>query len=256
LRPREIFWSPVDFEDFDLEFLADGEHVFGLGDAGVGDVADVEQAVDAAEVDECAVGHEGADGAGDDVAFLDGLIAAGLGAGAGLLFEHHAAIDDDIFIGDVELGDAAGDLGADQLFELGGVAGSAAAGGHEGADADVDAQAALDDFGDGADDGELLGEGCFEGGPVAGLRDFEARELVVAFFVAAGDGDRKVSPGLTASALRCFRRRSGAERPRSCSRCRERPGRRRRETTARLGGGGPPVSSMTLLISPRLSRRR
>ncbi len=34
-------------------------------------------------------------------------------------------------------------------------------------------------------------EGCFERGPVAGLRDAEARELVVALFVAAayGDGD-------------------------------------------------------------------
>ena len=185
----------VDFEDFELEFLADGEHVFGLGDAGVGDVGDVEQAVDAAEVDECAVGHEGADGAGDDVAFLHGF-AAGLGEAAGLLFEDDAAIDDDVFVGDVELGDAAGDLGADQLFELGGVFGSAAAGGHEGADADIDAEAALDDFGDGADDGELLGKGGFEGRPVAGLRHFEARELVVVLFVAAGDGDGEGVAGL------------------------------------------------------------
>ncbi len=41
-----------------MKFLADGEDVFGLGDAGVGDVGDVQQAVDAAEVDESAVGHE------------------------------------------------------------------------------------------------------------------------------------------------------------------------------------------------------
>jgi hypothetical protein len=128
----------IDFEDADLEFLADGEHIFGLVDAGVGDVADVEQAVDAAEVDECAVGHEGADGAGDGVAFLHGGAAA-FEQAAGLLFKHDAAIDDYVFIGDVELGDAAGDLGADELFELGGVFGSAAAGGHEGADADIDA---------------------------------------------------------------------------------------------------------------------
>ena len=98
---------------------------------------------------------------------------------AGLLFEDHAAIDDHVFIGDVELGDAAGDLGADQLFQLGGVLGSAAAGGHEGAHADIDRDAALADFSDGADDGQLLGEGGFEGRPVAGLRHFEARELVV-----------------------------------------------------------------------------
>ena len=150
---RDFLGFGIDLEDFELEFLADGEHVFGLGDAGVGDVADVEQAVEAADVDERAVGHEGADGAGDGVALLERGAAAGERA-AGLLFEDDAAIDDDVFIGDVELGDAAGDLGADELFELGGVAGSAAAGGHEGADADVDAEAALDDGSDGADDGE------------------------------------------------------------------------------------------------------
>ena len=94
--------------------------------------------------------------------------------GAGLFFENDAAIDDNVFVGDVELGDAAGDLGADQLLELGRIAGAAAAGGHEGAHADVDAEAALDHAGDGADDGELLSEGSFERGPVAWLRDFEA----------------------------------------------------------------------------------
>ncbi len=117
-------------------------------------------------------------------------------AGAGLLFEDDAAIDDDVFIGDVELGDAAGDLLADEGFELGGVARAAAAGGHEGADADVDAEAAFDDLGDGAGNGDFLGEGALEGGPVAGLRDAEARELVVAFLVAAGDGDGQRVAGL------------------------------------------------------------
>ena len=149
---RDLLGFRIDFEDLELKFLADGEHVFRLGDAGVGDVADVQQAVDAAHVDECAVGHEGADGAGDDVALLHGL-AAGRGDAARLLFEDDAAIDDDVFIGDVELGDAAVDLGADQLFQLGGVLGSAAAGGHEGADAHIDRDAALDDFSDRADDG-------------------------------------------------------------------------------------------------------
>ena len=41
----------------------------GLAMRRPGDVGDVEQAVDAAEVDEGAVGGERADGAGDDVAF-------------------------------------------------------------------------------------------------------------------------------------------------------------------------------------------
>ena len=42
---------------------------------------------------------------------------------------------------------------------------------------------------------------CFERGPVARLRHFEARERVVALLVAAGDGNGKRSPDLTPSAL-------------------------------------------------------
>ena len=63
----------------------------------------------------------------------------------GLLFEDDAAIDDYIFVSDVELGDAAGDFSADHFFEFGCIARAAAAGGHEGADTDVDGEAAFDD---------------------------------------------------------------------------------------------------------------
>jgi len=108
----------------------------GLGDAAVGDVADVQQPVDAAQIDERAVRHEAADGAANGVAFLQGLVA-GLDEAAGLLFKDDAAIDDYVLVGDVELGDAAVDLGSDQLLHLGGILGSAAAAGHEGADADI-----------------------------------------------------------------------------------------------------------------------
>ncbi len=89
------------------------------------------------------------------------------------------------FVGDVELGDAAGNFGADHFFEFGRVARAAAARGHEGAYTDVDSEAAFDDGGYGADHGQLFCEGCFKCGPVAGLGDFEEREIVVAFFVAA-----------------------------------------------------------------------
>ena len=155
------------------------------------------KAVDAAEIDEGSIGHEGADGAGEGVAYLHGGVA-GSAFSAGLLFEDNAAIDDYVFVGDVKLGDAAVDLGADQLLELGRVFGAAAAGGHEGADADVDGEAALDDFGDGADHGELFGKGGFKGRPVAGLGHLEAGELVVVFLVAAGDGDGEGVAGLDA----------------------------------------------------------
>ncbi len=54
---RNLLRFRIDLEDADLDLLADGEHVLRLVDAGPRDVADVEKAVDAAEIDECAVGQ-------------------------------------------------------------------------------------------------------------------------------------------------------------------------------------------------------
>jgi hypothetical protein len=70
------------------------------------------------------------------VAFLHGF-AAGFQYAARLLFQNHAPIDNHVFIGHVELGDAAGNLRAHQLFQLGGVLGAAAAGRHKGAHAHI-----------------------------------------------------------------------------------------------------------------------
>ena len=75
----------------------------------------MQQAVDASQVDECAVGHDAADRARDRVALLH-RVAADFGEAARLLFKNHAPVYDDIFVGDIELGDAAGDLRSHQLF--------------------------------------------------------------------------------------------------------------------------------------------
>ena len=197
----DFFGLRVDFEDFELEFLANGEHVFRLGDADVGDVADVQQAVDAAQVDECAVGHDAADRARDRIALLH-RAAPDFREAPRLLFKNHAPIDNNIFVCDIELGDTAGDLRSHQLFQFRRVLGSAAAGGHEGADTDIDRNAALDDLGDGADDGQLLGEGSFQSRPVAGLRHLETRKLVVVLLVASGDRDREAVAGLDGVGVR------------------------------------------------------
>src|SRR5580692_10434064 len=92
-----------------------------------------------------AVRHERAHGSGDGIAHFE-RGSAFVERATSLLFKNHAAIDNDIFIGDVELGDAAGDGLADEGFELGSVACAAAAGRHESAHADVDAEAALHNF--------------------------------------------------------------------------------------------------------------
>ena len=184
----------IDLEDFDFELLADGEDVGGVGDAVPGDVGDVEEAVGAADVDEGTVVGEGADGAGDGVAFVD-LGEAAVFGGALLFFHDGAAVHD--YVGSFivlffELGDADLDLLAYELLCFGGVARAAAGGGHEGANAYIDGEAALDGGSDGASDDGFGGKSFFEGGEVPGLRDLEEGELIVAVFVAAFDGDEEV----------------------------------------------------------------
>ena len=85
----------VEADDLHLDRLADGQRLGRVVDALPGDVGDVEQAVDAAEIDERAVVGDVLDHAVEDLAFLEALdqLAALLGAG---LLEDGAARDDDV----------------------------------------------------------------------------------------------------------------------------------------------------------------
>ena len=92
---RDAVGLVVDLDDLDLHLLADVEHLGRVVDAPPGDVGDVQQAVDAAEVDERAVVGDVLDHAVDDLALFEVLhqLLALLGAG---LFQHGAARHDDV----------------------------------------------------------------------------------------------------------------------------------------------------------------
>src|SRR5262249_28816505 len=92
---RDAVGLVVDFYNLDLHLLADIEHLGGMIDAPPGDVGDVQEAVDAAEVDEGAVVGDVLDDAVDDLPFFQILhqLLALLGAG---LFQHGAARHDDV----------------------------------------------------------------------------------------------------------------------------------------------------------------
>src|SRR6202171_3827980 len=79
-----------DLDELDLDLLTDVEHLGGMIDAPPRDVGDVQQAVDAAEIDEGAVVGDVLDHAVDDLALFEVLhqLLALLGAG---LFQHGAA---------------------------------------------------------------------------------------------------------------------------------------------------------------------
>src|SRR6266852_3530703 len=154
----------------------------------------MKQGVRAADVDECAVIGQTADFALHRVALFEFREAALL-AGAFFVFRYGAAIDDHVFLGHVELDDAATDFLLDELLHFGRVAGSAARSGHEGSHSHIHAQPALHHSRHGADDRRLLYEGFFQRGPVSWTLDFAASQFVVAFRIATLDGDLHLVAG-------------------------------------------------------------
>ena len=151
----------VDFEDAKLKLLADVKHIFRFGDAGVRNIRDMQQTVNASQVNKSAIRHQGPDGSCNGIAFFQSGVAS-CGYSARLLFQHHAPIDDNVFLHHIQFRNAAGNLRADQLFQLGGIFGSAAAGGHKGSYANVHRRSALAHLSQCADHRRLLGKGLFQ----------------------------------------------------------------------------------------------
>jgi hypothetical protein len=99
---RDAVRLVIDLDDLDLHRLTDGNDFGRVIDAAPGDVGDVQQAVDAAEIDEGAVVGDVLHHAVDNLAFFkrgDELLTL---AGASLL-EHRAARDDDVAAAAVHL---------------------------------------------------------------------------------------------------------------------------------------------------------
>ena len=104
---RDALGLAVEADHLDLDLLADAQHLGRVVDPAPGDVGDVEQAVEAAEVDEGAVVGDVLDHAGQHLALLEGRqqLVALLGA---RLLEHRAARDHDVAAAAVHLQDLEG----------------------------------------------------------------------------------------------------------------------------------------------------
>ncbi len=101
---RDAVRLVVDLDDLDLHRLTDVEHFGRVIDAAPRDVGDVQQAVDAAEVDERTVVGDVLDHAVDDLTLFEVLhqLLTLLGAG---LFENRAARHDDVAAAAIHLED-------------------------------------------------------------------------------------------------------------------------------------------------------
>ena len=163
----------VDVEHLDRHDVADREDLRRVVDVRPGKLGDVDQAVDAVEVDERAEVDDVGDRALHDLAGLQPVedLLADLLA---LLLEHRAARQHDVVARAVELDDLALDRLAEELVEVLHAADVDQRRGQEAAHAEVDDQAALDDLDDAALDGLARLGGGLDAAPCL----LEARALL------------------------------------------------------------------------------
>ena len=114
---RDALTLPVDVEHLDLELLADLHELGRMRDAAPRHVGDVEQAVDAAEIDERTEVGDVLDDALPDLILLQ-LLHELLALARTLVLEDHAARDDDVAAALVELDDLELELLAEQLVDV------------------------------------------------------------------------------------------------------------------------------------------
>ena len=164
----------VDIQHPHLDLLADGEDLGRMVDVAPGELGDVDEAVDAVEVDERAEVDDVGDGAGDQVAHVHAVEDL-LARSAALFFEHGPAAEDHVVAEAVELDDPALERLAQELVQIGHPADIDQRGRQEAAHAQVEDETALDHFDDGAGDrgaffGRLLDAlpGTLEPGPFPG----------------------------------------------------------------------------------------
>ena len=145
----------VDVEDLDLDLVVDLDHLRRMVDAAPAHVGDVQQAVDAAQVDERAEVGDVLDDALAELADFQLLEQVGLLLGP-FGFDQAAAADDDVAAGLVDLEHQALDRLADVFADVVRTADVDLAGRQEDVHADVHQQAALDLPRDGAGDDVAL----------------------------------------------------------------------------------------------------
>ena len=179
---RDALGGRVVLQDDHVDFVVDLEELRRMADAAPRHVGDVQQAVDAAEVDERAVVGDVLHRAAQHLALGERLERRLLLLGV-LFFEQRLAREHDVAALLVDLDDAHPELLPLQRIEIADRSHVDLRSGKERADADVDGEAALDAFDDAADDDLPIGIGLFDLVPDLHLLGLLAREHDVAFTV-------------------------------------------------------------------------
>src|SRR5665213_1547544 len=190
---RDALRLGIEADDLDLHGLADMERLGRVIDAPPGDVGDVEQAVDAAQIDKGAVIGDVLDHAGEHLAFLERGDQLGTLLRAAL-FEHGPARDDDVAARAIHFEDLEGLRRAEQRSDVAHRADVDLAAGQECHRArKIDGEAAFDAAEDDALNPFVRLEAFLEQGPCLLAPRLFARELrfaVLAFHALEIDLDR------------------------------------------------------------------
>ena len=182
MAERDALGRRVVLEDDDVDLVVDLEQLRRVADAAPRHVGDVQQAVDAAEVDERAVVGDVLDRAAQHLALGErlerGLLLLGV-----LLLEERLAREDDVAALLVDLDDAHAQFLPAQRIEVADRPHVDLRAGQERADADVHGEAALDALDDAADDDLPVGVGLLDLVPDLHLLGLLARQHDVAFTI-------------------------------------------------------------------------
>ncbi len=170
----------IELEHFDGNLVA-GIHHFGrMVDAAVRHIADVQQAIDAAEVNECAVFGKVLDHSGYYAALFEHLQRSAL-ARELFFFHRHFPRHDNIAAAAIELNDLDRDVLTEEAVEVVNGAKIDLGTGHERGDAHIHRETAFDASGDMAGDDERVTMGLFESIPAAEPAGLFVREENVTF---------------------------------------------------------------------------
>src|SRR5262245_60321677 len=179
---RHAFGRRVVLQHDDVDFLVDLEELRRMRHAAPRHVGDVEQAVDAAQIDERAVIGDVLDHAAEDLALGERVERVLLLLGV-LLLEEHLAREHDVAALLVDLDDAHAQLLAAQGIQVPHGTHVDLRTGEERAHADVDGEPALDSLDHAADDDLALGIGLLDLVPDLHLLGLLTREHDVTFAV-------------------------------------------------------------------------
>ena len=180
---RDTLCFRVEADDLNLDALADMQGFGRMIDAAPRDIGDVQQTIDAAQIDERAVIGDVLDDAGEDLAFLQrsDQLRARFGAA---LFEHGAARHDDVAARAIHLEDLERLRRAEQRGDVAhGADIDLAAGQERDGAGKIDGEAAFDAAEDHAVDALIGLEILFEQGPGFFAARLLARQLGLAVLV-------------------------------------------------------------------------